>query len=68
LDELKTIRKYYPEIPLSELLQWSTINGARVLQMDDTLGSFDPGRKPGVLLLENADNNITEKTTVTRLL
>lgn len=36
---------------LQELLQWATINGARALQMDDVLGSFETGKKPGVLLI-----------------
>ena len=53
LDELKSIAQHFPAIPLNELLQWATINGARALQMDDVLGSFEKGKKPAVLLLEN---------------
>ena len=53
LDELKTIQKYNPQIPLAEMLGWATINGARALQMDKHLGSFEMGKKPGVVVIEN---------------
>ena len=51
LDEIKTIRKNFPQIPLEEVLGWATINGARALGMDDFLGSFEEGKKPGVVIL-----------------
>lgn len=69
LDELKTINQYFPAIPLNELLQWATINGAKALQMDDQLGSFDIGKKPGVLIINQLENTqLTKKSTITRLL
>jgi cytosine/adenosine deaminase-related metal-dependent hydrolase len=55
LDELKTIHQHYPEIPLEEMLGWATINGARALQMDKHLGSFEIGKKPGVVLIKGVD-------------
>lgn len=67
LDELKTIAKYFPAIPLSELLQWCTSNGAKALQMDDVLGSFEKGKKPGVLLLENFSQGNIGNASVKRL-
>lgn len=69
LDELKTIQQHNPHIPLSEMLGWATINGARALQMNKTLGSFEPGKKPGVVLIENIDtNNQLQKTTKSKRL
>ena len=53
LDEIKTIQKFHPEIPLAEMLGWATLNGARALQMDKHLGSFDKGKKPGVISITN---------------
>ena len=69
LDELKTICRYFPQIPLPELLQWATLNGAQALQMDKELGSFEKGKKPGIIILET-DNPIglTAATTSKRLL
>lgn len=50
-DEIKTIQKIFPRIPMEEILTWATINGAAALQMDDTLGSFEKGKQPGVVLI-----------------
>jgi cytosine/adenosine deaminase-related metal-dependent hydrolase len=55
LDELKIIQKHHPDIPLSETLGWATLNGARALQMDKHLGSFEKGKKPGVVLIKGID-------------
>lgn len=54
LDELKTLHLNFPHIPMVELLQWATLNGAKALQMDSVLGSFGEGKQPGVICL-NAD-------------
>jgi imidazolonepropionase-like amidohydrolase len=61
LDELKTIQKHLPAIPLEEMLGWATINGARALQMEKHLGSFEKGKKPGIVVIENVsgDNNLS---------
>jgi imidazolonepropionase-like amidohydrolase len=59
LDEIKTIRKNFPEIPLQELLGWATINGAKALEMDDQSGSFEKGKKPGIVLIN--EENLSAK-------
>lgn len=53
LDELKKIQAHNSEIPLAEMLTWITSNGARALQMEDTLGTIEKGKKPGLVLIEN---------------
>ena len=53
LSEMRTIRQNFKEISIANLLQWATINGAKALQMQDQLGSFDMGKKPGVILITN---------------
>ena len=68
LDELKTITKHFPQIPLETLLKWSTYNGAEFLGIEKTFGSIEKGKKPGLILLENCDGQkITEETRVNRL-
>jgi cytosine/adenosine deaminase-related metal-dependent hydrolase len=37
---------------LADILKWATINGAKALQWDDVLGSFEKGKKPGVILID----------------
>lgn len=53
LDEMKTIQQHFPEVALEEMLQWATLNGAKALQMDSQLGSFEKGKQPGVVCLSN---------------
>jgi aminodeoxyfutalosine deaminase len=52
LEEMKTISKYYPEVGLEELLGWATINGAEALGFSEQLGSFEAGKRPGLVLIE----------------
>jgi cytosine/adenosine deaminase-related metal-dependent hydrolase len=37
------------------MLGWATLNGARALQMDKHLGSFEKGKKPGLVLITGVD-------------
>ncbi|HRB30008.1 MAG TPA: amidohydrolase family protein [Ferruginibacter sp.] len=52
MDEINILQKHFPQINLETLLQWATINGAKALGMDDELGSFEKGKKPGVVIVE----------------
>jgi cytosine/adenosine deaminase-related metal-dependent hydrolase len=55
LDELRTLQENRPDLPLESLISWATINGARALCEDSWAGSIEPGKKPGLLLIENLD-------------
>lgn len=55
VEEIKCIQSNFPEIPLAEILQWSTLNGAEALAQHHWLGSFTSGKKPGVVLIDNID-------------
>lgn len=55
--EVATIQKYFPHLLLETILQWATQNGAKALQWENELGSFEKGKKPGVVLLKNEDMN-----------
>ena len=70
LDELKTIQKHNPTIPLTEMLTWATLNGAVALQMDKRLGSFEKDKQPGVTLIEGVNElgAITAKASSRRII
>ena len=69
MDEIKTIQKHFSSIPLAEMLQWATMNGARALQMESSVGSFEKGKKPGVVLIEGVESGLVVKnSTVKRIL
>jgi cytosine/adenosine deaminase-related metal-dependent hydrolase len=61
LEEMKTIKKYFPEIELSRLLKWATSNGARALQLENELGDFKKGKKPGLVMIESAGKELIDK-------
>lgn len=52
LEELKILHKNFSAVPVNELLTWATKNGAEALKMTE-LGSFETGKKPGVILLSD---------------
>lgn len=65
--------KAMSHIPLAELVQWATINGAKALGIADKKGSVEVGKCPGIVLWEgitqddNAELRITPKTASRRL-
>ena len=69
LEEIKTLQKNFSEPELATLLQWATSNGAKALGLDKTLGSFEKGRQPGVVLIDEEKNfQINKNTSAKRIL
>jgi cytosine/adenosine deaminase-related metal-dependent hydrolase len=69
LEEMKVIAKSDKHTTFAELLQWATINGAKFLGFDKELGSIKVGKTPGLnLITDFSDENITEKSTVKKLI
>ena len=54
--------KMFHNIPLVELLQWATINGAKALGIADKYGSIEVGKRSGIVNLTGVD---LEKFTLT---
>ena len=54
LSEINTIQANYPQIPLTEILQWATLNGAKALGFENSLGSFNKGKQPGMVWIKEA--------------
>jgi cytosine/adenosine deaminase-related metal-dependent hydrolase len=70
VDEINCIHKYFPTIPLKEILEWSSYNGAKFLGIEDKFGSLEKGKRPGIVLVDNIDWNsmkLTEKSKSVRL-
>ncbi len=67
-EEITAIRVAYPEIELTEMLTWATINGAKALGCDDIFGSFEKGKKPGIVLIAPTEADELSGMTVKRLL
>jgi cytosine/adenosine deaminase-related metal-dependent hydrolase len=71
ISEMMILQKNFPSIGLEEIIKWATLNGARALDECDTYGKIEPGKKPGLVLLENIDLqqfNITTDTVSKRLI
>ena len=69
LEELKTLTVAFPDLEMSELLRWATLNGARALGLDGELGSFAAGKKPGVVWLRDLEEGkLMAGTAVERLI
>ncbi len=68
LSELKVIKEHFPILTFSEILSWATLNGAKFLEIDHIYGSIEPGKRPGLNLLENMNGlELTRNTTVRKL-
>jgi cytosine/adenosine deaminase-related metal-dependent hydrolase len=50
-DEIKTLRKNFPEMDLNSLLTWATLNGAKLLGIEHRYGSIEKGKQPGLNLI-----------------
>lgn len=71
VEEFKCIHSHYPQIPLQTILTWACLNGAAALGKDSVLGSFEPGKRPGAVLIDAVDfetMQLTPESTSRRLL
>ncbi len=69
LEEMKVIQQISNgQIGLEEILKWATSNGARALQLEDKLGSFEKNKKPGIVLINQLDDLQLTPTSVSRRL
>ncbi|MGD9201287.1 MAG: amidohydrolase family protein [Chitinispirillia bacterium] len=63
-DELFYVKREYPYIPATQLIDWVTINPAKALGCQDILGTIENGKKAdiiGVNISHNPKNDILEE-------
>ncbi len=51
IEEIKTIQKQFPNIEIETMLRWATSDGAKALNQENNLGSFEKFKNPGVILI-----------------
>jgi cytosine/adenosine deaminase-related metal-dependent hydrolase len=54
LAEMNTLKKNFPHLSYEQMLVWATSNGAEALSIHDKLGSFEKGKQPGILLIDDS--------------
>lgn len=67
--ELYCLHENFPDVPMSELLTWASLNGARFLSMEKELGSLAVGKCPGIVRVHcvGEDGFVTEKSYSERI-
>lgn len=67
--EVRCLQDNFPSVPLAEIISWATLGGARFLSKEKSLGSFETGKTPGVVLVDNLseDGRLTALSTSRRL-
>jgi aminodeoxyfutalosine deaminase len=69
LSELKTLHKNFPALSLAETIGWATINGAKFLGIEDTFGSIEKGKRPGLNLITQTNGlKISAESKVQKLI
>lgn len=70
LDEFRCIKEAYPEITLGQMLEWACYNGAEFLSKQDELGSITPGKKPGLVFIDNlsSEGELTDASVSKRII
>jgi cytosine/adenosine deaminase-related metal-dependent hydrolase len=71
LEEMKIIQEHFPSVKPEELIRWATVNGAEALGEGGTYGTIEPGKRPGVVVIQDLDLEnlkLLEGTTVKRLI
>ena len=69
LAEIKRIQQETKQlIPTAELLQWATLNGANALRISKRYGSFEIGKQPGIVWINETINGEISQDSVSKLI
>lgn len=53
--EISRLQEHFPHVSLETMLRWATTNGAKALQLDQLMGSFEKGKRPGVVVIKDGN-------------
>jgi cytosine/adenosine deaminase-related metal-dependent hydrolase len=68
LEEIKTLQENFPTLSTSDLLKWSTINGAQALRIENIYGSFEAGKSPGIVNITGGKDGLLEGSVAKKVL
>jgi cytosine/adenosine deaminase-related metal-dependent hydrolase len=69
LKEMRVLQENFSDLNLATLVEWSTINGAKFLGIDEQMGSIEAGKTPGLNLISDLDRmKITPESKVRKLI
>ena len=66
LAEMKTLQEH-KKVDFEKLLQWATINGAEFLGLNAQLGTVEPGKRPGLNLIQLSEDFIIQSDQIIKL-
>jgi len=52
--EMQSLKNKFSSLSIETILQWATSSGAKALQWDEELGSFEKGKRPGVAVIDSS--------------
>ncbi|MBO7544871.1 MAG: amidohydrolase family protein [Bacteroidales bacterium] len=69
VSELLCLQENFSDVPLGEMLIWACRNGAEFLDKRTILGSIEPGKRPGIVLIDglSQDGRLTDASASRRL-
>lgn len=53
--EMACLHDNFPEVPMTEILTWASLNGARFLGKEEMMGSLSTGKRPGIVHVTGLD-------------
>ena len=70
IGEMLCLHRNFPEVPMSEILTWASLNGARFLSKEAELGTLEAGKKPGIVFVSDMDESgfVTESSRSERII
>ncbi|MEO6831888.1 MAG: amidohydrolase family protein [Chitinophagaceae bacterium] len=56
--ELQILKKSFPELEWEILIKWACYNGAFALNLDERIGTIEPGKQPGMVWLSSLEEHV----------